>query len=176
MRCLVFVLLLTACTESHGIGDFDAGRRPDVPRFDAPSFDVPSFDVPAPPPPPRDAGPSPRDAGPSPRDTSPRPRDTAPRPRDANPVLDAGPFLDITSECVTLCERAEMCIEDTEIGSCIDGCIEIQAFVRGPVCERLAFNIFRCAQRVSCEELERAFDDGACQDAVQQFGENCGEL
>jgi hypothetical protein len=157
MRCLLTVLLLTACSESHLIGDFDSGPRVDATTFDVSSFDVSSFDVP----PHRDTGA--RDAG-------------AVRV-DGGPVFDGGlpPPLDIRAECIQLCERADMCIEEND-DDCIDGCIGIQEFVRDPVCQRLATNLFRCAESVPCEELARAFEDGACRGVVQVFGENCGDL
>ncbi|MFT5353346.1 MAG: hypothetical protein ACI9KE_000544 [Polyangiales bacterium] len=171
MRCLLAVLLLTACSESHLIGDFDSGpSRVDAATFDAPSFDVPSFDVPsfdssrADVPPRRDAG----------------RRDVGPVGVDTGPVFDggrdAGSVLDVPAECIQLCERAELCVEGTDVGECIDGCFDIEAFVRGPACERLANNLFRCVESVSCEELERVFDGGECAEALQDFGDRCGEI
>lgn len=166
MRCLLGLLLLTACTESRVIEDFDSGPvREDAAGLDAPAFDVSRFDVSRADVPPR------RDAG---------ARDAGPVRVDTGPVLDAGldvaPSLDILMECTQLCERYVMCDGGGSLRDCIPGCLDIEEFALGPVCERLAYNLFRCGERVPCEDLEFAFETGICREDFNVFTSNCGDL
>ena len=158
-RVLVSFVLLTACADSHVIGDFDSGPRRDAasvdaPSFDAPRFDAPSFDAPR-------ADVSARDAGPA--------------RVDAGPILDGGrDATGITDECDAFCERADMCIADVEPG-CVEGCYGLAEFIVDPGCALLAYSMFRCAEGVSCEGFEEVFD-GPCRTEIDEFGARCGEL
>ncbi len=72
-----------------------------------------------------------------------------------------------------LCERLEMCDPVTNTESCVEQCSEIDDTVGDLGCQRLANEVFRCFEPLSCEELEGRFGEDVCGNVVDDLSQNC---